>query len=338
MVSERKMAVTVPIAKTPSHSHSNRVFSIFQRYRLVDWATQGYMFLVAFLILLFHNDTVPHPYLLITAHFVVIGCVHLLILFGERYPENKILHFLRSYYPILLYTGFYRETGLLNRMFLTHFVDDWLIHLEEKIFGFQPAVLFMEKFPQRWIAEILYASYFSYYLMIAGIGLALYLRDHKAFTHFLTTVSILFYLCYLTYIILPVGGPRIFWVHYPELASNSTNYLAVGAAHPFPPSVQKAIFYKIMLFIYDHFEAAGAAFPSSHVAVAWCTVWFSFRYLRKIRWFHAFIALLLSISTVYGRYHYVLDVIGGVLTALILVPLIDRLYRAWEQHRAENKS
>ena len=32
------------------------------------------------------------------------------------------------------------------------------------------------------------------------------------------------------------------------------------------------------------FEAPGAGFPSSHVAVALCTVYFSFRYLRPIRY------------------------------------------------------
>jgi membrane-associated phospholipid phosphatase len=81
-----------------------------------------------------------------------------------------------------------------------------------------------------------------------------------------------------------------------------------------------------MGWIYEHFETPGAAFPSSHVAVALCTLYFSFRYLRAIRWVHLVMALLLCASTVYGRYHYVVDVVAGALTALALVPLANRLY------------
>jgi len=36
--------------------------------------------------------------------------------------------------------------------------------------------------------------------------------------------------------------------------------------------------------------------------------------------------VLLCVSTVYCRYHYVVDVFAGVLTALVLVPLGNKLY------------
>jgi hypothetical protein len=57
------------------------------------------------------------------------------------------------------------------------------------------------------------------------------------------------------------------------------------------------------------FESPGAALPSSHVAVAVCTVYFSFRYLPRIRYLHLIMAILLCGSTVYCRYHYVVDVL-----------------------------
>jgi membrane-associated phospholipid phosphatase len=81
-----------------------------------------------------------------------------------------------------------------------------------------------------------------------------------------------------------------------------------------------------MAFIYHHFEAPGAAFPSSHVAIAIVTVSFSFRYLRPIRWLHAVDVLLLCTATVYCRYHYVVDVFAGALAALALLPIANHLY------------
>ena len=97
--------------------------------------------------------------------------------------------------------------------------------------------------------------------------------------------------------------------------------------------VTDGVFFQIMAVIYRYLETPGAAFPSSHVAVAWCTVWFSFRYLRQIRWIHAVMAVLLSLSTIYCRYHYVVDVFAGIATAALLVPLGDRLHRRFARDR-----
>ena len=98
-----------------------------------------------------------------------------------------------------------------------------------------------------------------------------------------------------------------------------------------PASVQSAIFFRFMGWIYDHFEAPGAAFPSSHVAVAICTLYFSFLYLRRIRWIHLAVVVAMCMATVYGRYHYVVDVVAGVLTAAVLIPLANWLYFKFEK-------
>jgi membrane-associated phospholipid phosphatase len=41
---------------------------------------------------------------------------------------------------------------------------------------------------------------------------------------------------------------------------------------------------------------------------------------------HLTVAVLLCISTVYCRYHYVVDVLAGALTAALLIPLGNRLF------------
>jgi membrane-associated phospholipid phosphatase len=125
------------------------------------------------------------------------------------------------------------------------------------------------------------------------------------------------------YIFTPVVGPRILC---PGIVAQPLP-ADVTPASPLttPAAVQAGVFFQIMAWLY-RFEIPGAAFPSSHVAVALCTVYFSFLYLRPIRWAHLLMATLLCISTVYGRYHYVVDVVAGVLTAAMLIPLGNRLY------------
>jgi membrane-associated phospholipid phosphatase len=208
---------------------------------------------------------------------------------------------------------------------LTHgYLDPVFIRLDARIFGTQPSLAFMPKLPYWPVSEVFYAAYFSYYLMIAGVGLALFLRDRKQFFHYVSVVSFVFYVCYLTYIFTPVMGPRVF--HRVINGYELPPEVQPEVVPEFPAAVQVGLFFRIMLWIYDTFEAPGAAFPSSHVAVALTTVWFSFRYLRGIRHVHLVMAVLLCLSTIYCRYHYAVDVVAGVVAAALLVPLGDRLY------------
>ena len=183
----------------------------------------------------------------------------------------------------------------------------------------------MEKLPWLALSEVFYAAYFSYYLMIAGIGVALFLRDRRHFFHYISVVSFVFYLCYVVYIFLPIIGPRVFLqtingYHLPAVWQSMT------PGTTYPAVVQKGLCFRLMGFIYDIFESPGAALPSSHVAVAICTVRFSFLYLRPIRYAHLLVAILLCLSTLYCRYHYAVDVISGLITAAVLIPLGNHLY------------
>ena len=92
-----------------------------------------------------------------------------------------------------------------------------------------------------------------------------------------------------------------------------------------------------MALIYDVFEAPGAAFPSSHVAASICTVWFSFRYRPRIRHVHLVTVVLLCLSTVYCRYHYVIDVLAGLLTVAVLVPLGNWLFNRYHEPPAAQR-
>jgi membrane-associated phospholipid phosphatase len=295
-----------------------------KNYTFVDYCTQGYSAFVAILVLLFHNGTVPAWPSIVAAHVAAIALTHVLIHSHAANRTNKALEFLRHFYPVLLYTWFFCETGLLNRMFFTQYLDPAVIRLEETLFGCQPSILLMDKLPYLAISELFYASYFSYYIMIAGIGIALYIRERRHFFHYVSVVSFVFYICYIIYIYLPVIGPRHF---FGEMGASLPADLArYDLEALYPEAVQKGFFFKLMGIIYVLAEAPGAALPSSHVAIALTTVFFSFLYLRRIRYIHLAIAILLCISTVYCRYHYAVDVVAGVITAAVLVPCGNWLY------------
>jgi membrane-associated phospholipid phosphatase len=216
-------------------------------------------------------------------------------------------------------------------MFITTYLDPMVIGWDQALFGCQPSMGFMQALPHVWVSELFYVAYFSYYIMIVGVGLALYLRNQAQFFHYISVVSFVFYCCYAIYIFVPVIGPRLFMRGVDGYALPEEVW-SLSPVHEYPAAVQTGPFYHIMAWIYEVFEAPGAALPSSHVAIALCTVYFSFRYLPKIRLVHLVMALLLCASTVYCRYHYVVDVVAGMLTAAVLLPVANRLYWRFQRH------
>ena len=296
-----------------------------KHYTFVDYTTQGYAALVGFLVLFFHNETVPHWPSLLVIHAANLALVHWLILVHSRRLQMRGLDFVRHFYPVLLYAWFFYETGLLNRMFFGNYLDPVTIRWDQALFGCQPSVLFMQRLPYLAVSELFYASYFSYYLMIAGVGVALFLRNREQFFHYVSVISFVFYLCYLVYIFLPIAGPCVFFHQVPGYAL-PPELQQLGSTDVYPAKVKAGIFFRLMALLYRWFDSPGAAFPSSHVAIACCTVYFSFRYLRRIRFFHLGVAILLCLSTIYCRYHYAVDVLGGLASAVVLLPLGNRLY------------
>ncbi len=298
-------------------------------YRLIDYLTQGYLLLVALLVLVFHGDQVPAWPFYLAGHAVLMGIIHALIRTDLR-SSNRVLELLRHFYPFLLFSFMYKETVLLDSMFFQHHFDPVFLSLDRWIFGFQPSLVLMHRLPFPWVRETLYFSYFCYYLMIPGVGLALFSRDRETFMRYVTVVSVVFYCCYLTYIFLPVIGPRAIVEDIPDFTRDVSFYVSHYDIST-PAVIQGGIFFRIMGYIYENVEqAGGAAFPSSHVAVALATLFFSWQFLKRFRWIHLLFVVLLMTATVYCRYHYVVDVFAGIATALVLVPIGDKLYAELE--------
>ena len=105
---------------------------------------------------------------ILLAHLAALGLIHGMLAHYARQPSGKALPVLRHFYPVLLYAGFFAETGWLNQMFVQGYLDAVVIRWDGTLFGCQPSLVFMQKLPFLAISEIFYAAYFSYYLMIGG--------------------------------------------------------------------------------------------------------------------------------------------------------------------------
>jgi len=61
----------------------------------------------------------------------------------------------------------------------------------------------------------------------------------------------------------------------------------------------------------------GAAFPSEHVAGSVAVLWGAWRFRRWLFWVLLPLVFLMCLSTIWGRYHYIADIFGGMITGTI---------------------
>ena len=131
-----------------------------------------------------------------------------------------------------------------------------------------------------------------------------------AFRVSLCALLLTYYVSYLLYFVTPAMGPRFYLAEYQTLP-------LVGLWLTAP-----------LQAILDGLEGIQRdAFPSGHTAIALIVLAMAARDQR-----HRFYPLLgvtvsLVISTVYLRYHYVIDVIAGVILAAVCLGVTCWLYR-----------
>ncbi len=275
---------------------------------LVDKITLLYLSVVSILIIIFHSNLPNYIYHLFFHIFFFTG---LLIFF---YISDKFnLKLLRDWYPLIIVSFLYKETGYLNQMIFKGFWDIFIATLEFKLFGYDFGFLLLSKFYNVVINEIMYFSYFSYYIMIPILGFLIYFKDRVMFHKFLFSIMFTYYVCYILYIFIPIAGPF-------EMEQIK---------------IKGFIFDKIIHFFYKHGELPGSAMPSSHVAIALIVLIYS-----KItkNFFKIFLMafLCLSISTMYLRYHYFLDVEAGIITGIVCYYLSCLIMKKYKLLSKEN--
>jgi len=74
------------------------------------------------------------------------------------------------------------------------------------------------------------------------------------------------------------------------------------------------------------------AFPSGHTGVALTALYLAYRYNKTLFRIYLPVVGLLLFSTVYCRYHYVVDVIAGVILAAAAI-FFGEIYYKWQEKR-----
>ncbi|MCK5127400.1 MAG: phosphatase PAP2 family protein [candidate division Zixibacteria bacterium] len=278
-----------------------------------------YCWLIIVLTLNFARP-IEHFVVVIVFHFGVIVFVTLLAHFAHN-VQNRLVVFFRLLYPIILVVFFYSTSGELVHIIFPVFLDQQIIGLEQAVFGISPTI-WLDKHLNVFITEILSASYFSYYFLVIGLAFFLFFGKKDAeIKRFMTATCATFFISYLIFIFYPVEGPRhVFAATYENVITG-----------PF--------FRKIVDLVINNGAFHGGAMPSSHCAEALVVAFFAIRYYGKKARFLIPVVIGLSLGTVYGRFHYVSDVIVGLIISIVTIWLTLYFYPTnKEEDLTANKS
>ena len=265
----------------------------------------GCLIIIAALILI-SIDRVPYWWLLVAAHIAAIATV---VLIARLYRGAGVVG---GWYPVAVIPFTYKELTYLIPLINPKEFDAELAAIDRQMFGVDPTV-WLERVTWPALTELFQLSYITYYFLPLVLGVVLWRKGWAERFHFFVFVIVLgFYLSYLGYVAVPALGPRFL--------------PAIHAQHPKPLS--GILFFDAIHDTLNELEGKTYdAFPSGHTELTLLVLYYAQRFHRRTFWWILPAGSALVISTVYLRYHYVIDVIAGALLALAIILMAKPLYR-----------
>jgi membrane-associated phospholipid phosphatase len=295
-----------------------RIFKIILRQRPADVITIIFLLFLLTLALMFYHD-IPKAQFLISLYSILIIAQVIIARFKNRGRLMGLLYDLL--FPVTCILVIFDSLEGLVHYVNPEDIDAILIRLDYLIFNNHPTVL-LEKITNPLLTDLLQLAYSTYYFIPISFGVVLLLNDQREkFDRTLFLILFCFYLSYIGYILMPALGPRF-----------TINHLQTAELQGF------IVAEPIQKFLNRLEGIKRDAFPSGHTAITLLVLYLAYRFERSYFWIFLPIVSALIFSTVYCRYHYVVDIIAGFGLTLLTIFMGEWYYEWWlKQSRDHSK-
>jgi membrane-associated phospholipid phosphatase len=166
---------------------------------------------------------------------------------------------------------------------------------------------------QSLVHDLMSLAYISYYFLPVILAVTLYLKGRREEFHqtmFIFTFG--YYISFIGYILFPAIGPRFTLAHLQTIPLEGSFFTDLV---------------RDLLNTIEHNKRD--CMPSGHTQMVLMVLFLAHRYEKVL--FYVFLPIIcgLILSTVYLRYHYVVDLMVGVALAIGCVIVGPLLYRWW---------
>ncbi|MCZ6485050.1 MAG: phosphatase PAP2 family protein [Acidobacteria bacterium] len=253
---------------------------------------------------------------ILSTNLLLIACfVALLLGATSEWRSSGWLRFLRLWSPVIFFWWAYLWAGHTLHLFYPPGVsfDSVIIRWEKRFLG-QPS-LWWARNGSRWLTEVLHFFYASYYFYTPVLGIYLYAQGRfNEFEAMTFAVMLGYAVGYSLSPIFPVWGPRWGLVAAGLLESSQQKLRGYWVTH------------SINFIMYGGTAHKGAAMPSGHSSTAvvflfWCYhLWGLWVGIPA-----SIVVLAMGAGSVYGRYHYIADILCGAALGALSVWFADWL-------------
>ena len=292
--------------------------------RPVDALTIAFAILLSLLTLVFLLKVDAWFYLVPINLLGSLGLIA--IAWKDRISGNAVVLFVHDWYPVPIIFLVFKEVYVIIQSLHLSDWDSLFIAADRTLFRGDPTV-WIAQFSLPILTELLQIAYVSYYFIMLTLGIEIFVReDRRKFSYVMFTITYGFFLSYLGYLAFPAVGPRFTLHSFDALSRELPGLYITDALREFINSGESIPQHAANPILF----AQRDAFPSGHTQMTMIVLFLAQQYKLRSRWFLHVVGTLLIISTIYLRYHYVVDVIGGIVFMIFTVWTAPKIFAWWE--------
>jgi len=227
---------------------------------------------------------------------------------GER---KRLARNLLEAVPLVL---IYQNVSFFGR---TMRYDQAMYRADEWLTGIVPAI-WAQNVYSNLFTEIMSFSYFIYLFAPITYMLIYWKRSYVLFRKYLFATVFMHFIALMFYVAVPVEGPKYYYAN--EFTSGMGGWVLTDFNRWFIESIR---------------STTTDCFPSMHVGLFLLMTYYMYRHDRRSLWVTIPVTLLMSMSTLYLRYHYFIDVVAGIVLVCIAIVFTHLLFRIWKRDIGE---
>lgn len=217
----------------------------------------------------------------------------------QKYQGQPTTSFIFSACSLAGYAYLYKLAGALVNFLSSGWQDKSLARLDRIIFGFSPN-LAVVSYHHPWLTELMMLAYIAYLPLVVWLAYQLFRRKgQEELQNYSFGLGLAYLTCFILFILFPAASPRFYFQNLPPLRG--------------------LLLRKLMQLVEVSAQYRGGSFPSAHCAAGTVMMFFAWRARKKIFLVITPLILLFFLSTIYGQYHYGVDVLAGILVGLLAI-------------------
>ncbi len=225
---------------------------------------------------------------------------------------------------LLVYESFRGVAEQLNN----HINYTWMPHMDRWLFGNLPTTTlqgWLWHGHVQWYDFVFYLAYMLHFILPLGLALLIWKYREKLYWRYVATFLAVSFMGFVTFLAFPAAPPWLAAQNnvIPHIERISSHVWYALNLHDFP-----SVYNKIS-------PNPVAAVPSLHAAYATLLVLFVWKLFGK-KWGLAALVypFLIFVGTVYQGEHYAIDIVIGIIYALIAYYLTALVFKRWRWLKA----